>query len=76
MKSKKYITILSRWSSIDTKGKHTTGGTAYEHLYFEFSLQFHLFPYGKNVNGIGRSRPMLCMPVGCWSDQVFWIKPM
>ena len=64
MKSKKCMTVLSRWSSIDTKGKHTTGETFCEHLYFELSLQFHLFLYGINVNGNGWPRPMLSMPVG------------
>lgn len=76
MKSKKRMTVLSRWTSIDKKGKHTTGETVCEHLHFEFSLQFHLFLNGINVNGSGWLRPMLSMPVGYWSDQVFWIKPM
>ena len=70
------MTVLSRWSSTDTKGKHTTGETVCEHFYFELSLQFNLFLYGINVNGSRWLRPMLSMPVGYWSDQVFCIKPM
>jgi len=74
MKSKKCMTVLSRCSSIDTKGKHTTGETACKHLCFEISLQFHLFLYGINVNGSGWLRPIISMPVGYGSDQEFWKK--